>query len=75
MGNKLSDVCPPLSTEIIAALADLFAMRWGGCEKEVAPEVWQSYRRLCNPNSDEFILHNPDYYAFFTYTLFSGRVG
>lgn len=71
----LSDVCPPLSTEIVAALTDLFAMRWGGCAKEVGPEIWQSYRRLCNPDSDDFILHNPDYYAFFTYTLFSGRVG
>jgi demethylmenaquinone methyltransferase/2-methoxy-6-polyprenyl-1,4-benzoquinol methylase len=70
----LSDVCPPLSNEKIAALTDLFTMRWGNCEKEVAPEIWQNYQRLCNPNSDDFILHNPDYYAFFTYSLFSGRV-
>lgn len=68
------DVCAPLSNEIVAALADLFTMRWGSCEKEVTPEIWQDYRRLCDPDSSDFILHDPDYYAFFTYSLFSGRV-
>lgn len=70
----LRDVCSPLSNEIIAALTDLFTMRWGSCEEEVSPEIWHDYQRLCNPESDGFILHIPEYYGFFTYSLFSGRV-
>jgi hypothetical protein len=70
----LRDICPPLCDEIIAGLTDLFSMRWGSCQKEVAPEIWHDYQRLCNPDSPDFILHNSDYYAFFTYSLFSGRV-
>ncbi len=66
------DVCSPLSAEIIAALTDLLAMRWGSSEKEVAPEIWYDYQRLCHPDSPEFILNVPGYYAFFTYAVFSG---
>lgn len=68
------DICPPLSAEIIAAMIDLFTMRWGSIEKEVAPELWHDYQRLCNPDSPDFILKAADYYAFFTYSVFSGRV-
>lgn len=71
----LRDICPPLSDEITAALTDLFIMRWGSCKKEVATEIWHDYQRLCNSDSNNFILNNPDYYAFFTYSLFWGRVG
>ncbi|WP_276620531.1 class I SAM-dependent methyltransferase [Syntrophomonas wolfei] len=67
------DVCSPLSAEIIVAVSDLFIMRWGSCEKEVAPEIWHDYQRLCQPDSTEFILNVPGYYAFFTYSVFSAR--
>lgn len=68
------DICPPLNDKIVAALTDLFTMRWGSNAKEVSPEVWHDYQRLCQPASPDFILRNPDYYAFFTYSLFSGQV-
>jgi hypothetical protein len=30
---------------------------------------------LCSPTSPECILDVPGYYAFFTYTMFTGEVG
>jgi ubiquinone/menaquinone biosynthesis C-methylase UbiE len=70
----LGDVCAPLSEEVRAALMSLLDMRWGGAESEVTPEDWAAYQRLCQPESPDFILDLPDYYAFFTYTLFHGQV-
>jgi demethylmenaquinone methyltransferase/2-methoxy-6-polyprenyl-1,4-benzoquinol methylase len=32
------------------------------------------YGRLCRPESKDFILDLPEYCAFFTYSMFSGRV-
>ena len=31
-------------------------------------------QRLCEPGSADFILDLPDYYAFFTYSMFWGQV-
>jgi ubiquinone/menaquinone biosynthesis C-methylase UbiE len=64
----------PLSTDIREALTALFEMRWPGAEAELSPEDAAEYRKLCLPGSDDFILNAPDYYAFFTYTMYSGRV-
>ena len=64
----------PLSAEIRDGLAALLEMRWGGAESEVSREDWAAYRRLCQPESADFILNLPDYYAFFTYALFHGKV-
>jgi len=64
----------PLSTEICEGLAALLEMRWGGAASEVSREDWTAYRRLCQPESTDFILDLPDYYAFFTYSLFHGKV-
>ncbi len=69
------DICPPLSPEIRASLSDLFNMRWGEVGSEVSPEVWAEYQRLCHNESPDFILNIPYYYAFFTYSVFCGRVG
>jgi demethylmenaquinone methyltransferase/2-methoxy-6-polyprenyl-1,4-benzoquinol methylase len=49
-------------------------MLWGEPQPGVAPEDWEAFQRLCRPGSAEFILDIPDYYAFFTYTLFEGKV-
>jgi len=68
------DVCPPLSPEIRTALTDLFQMRWGEVHAEVIPEDWAEYQRLCCADSPDFILNVPEYYAFFTYSFFSGKV-
>jgi ubiquinone/menaquinone biosynthesis C-methylase UbiE len=56
------------------ALASLFEMLWGSPQQEVSPEDWLEYLRLCQPASPEFILDIPDYYGFFTCTLFLGKV-
>jgi SAM-dependent methyltransferase len=65
----------PLGDEMRGALVALFEMRWPGVEGELSPEDRAEYRRLCLPESPDFILDRPDYYAFFTYSMFHGRVG
>jgi demethylmenaquinone methyltransferase/2-methoxy-6-polyprenyl-1,4-benzoquinol methylase len=49
-------------------------MRRPGARAESAAEDGAEYRRLCLPESEEFIVDHPDYYGFFTYTLFQGRL-
>ena len=70
----VSEVQAPLSEELRAALAALIEMRWGGAESEVDPETWAQYEQLCDPDSPAFIVDAPDYYGFFTETLFRGTV-
>ncbi|MDY6987566.1 MAG: class I SAM-dependent methyltransferase [Thermodesulfobacteriota bacterium] len=65
----------PLSDGTRSALISLFDMRWKEARPEMAPEDWAQYERLCQPGSPDFILDLPDYYAFFTYSLFRGQVG
>ena len=64
----------PLREELHNALADLFRMRWPGVEAELSQEERTEYRRLCLPESPDYILNQADYYAFFTYSMFSGLV-
>lgn len=64
----------PLEPPVHCALASLFEMLWGVRQPELPEAAWREYRRLCAPGSADFILNIPDYYAFFTYTLFQGRV-
>jgi ubiquinone/menaquinone biosynthesis C-methylase UbiE len=70
----VGNVCAPLRDEIRSALTALFDMRWGEAESEVSPKEWKLYQHLCQPGSKDFILNLPDYYAFFTYSLFHGTV-
>lgn len=70
----VSDIHTPLSDGVRNALVSLFEMLWGGAQSEVPPEDWIEYQRLCQPESPDFILDLPDYYAFFTYSLFHGKV-
>ena len=65
----------PLTHEIRDALISLLGMRWEGAQSEVSKEDWAVYQRLSEPESSDFILDRPDYYAFFTETLFQGKVG
>jgi SAM-dependent methyltransferase len=68
-------VCAPLSDEIHQALVALFDMRWPNVENELSADDLAEFRRLCLPDSPDFILNLPDYYAFFTYTMFWGKTG
>jgi ubiquinone/menaquinone biosynthesis C-methylase UbiE len=68
------DAHAPLSDDLRGALAALFEMRWPGVESDLAQEDWAEYQRLCLPESPEFIVDHPDYYAFFTCSMFYGMV-
>jgi len=54
--------------------AQIFRHRgtWG--QLQVTTEDWSMYQRLSQPESPDFILNQPDYYAFYTYALFQARV-
>jgi demethylmenaquinone methyltransferase/2-methoxy-6-polyprenyl-1,4-benzoquinol methylase len=69
----VATVHAPLSEETRDALVELIDMRWGGSEAELTREDGETYRRLCRPESDEFILNREHYYGFFTYSLFRGK--
>jgi demethylmenaquinone methyltransferase/2-methoxy-6-polyprenyl-1,4-benzoquinol methylase len=67
----VSEVQAPLSTACRVALTSLIEMLWS--VSPAAPEADRmEYQRLCRAASPDFILNLPEYYAFFTYTLFSG---
>ena len=68
------DAHTPLTDDLRNALIALFQMRWIGVESELTQEDWAEYQRLCLPESPEFILNHPDYYAFFTCSVFCGKV-
>jgi ubiquinone/menaquinone biosynthesis C-methylase UbiE len=68
------EIHAPLSDDIRSALISLFQMRWGEPQSESPQEDWEEYQRLIQPESPDFILRVPDYYAFFTYSLFQGKV-
>ncbi|MBK8020890.1 MAG: class I SAM-dependent methyltransferase [Chloroflexi bacterium] len=65
----------PLTPGVHAALTALFQMLWMPPTPAAAEsEDWGEMQRLCSPESPDFILDQPGYYAFFTYSLFRGRV-
>jgi demethylmenaquinone methyltransferase/2-methoxy-6-polyprenyl-1,4-benzoquinol methylase len=68
------DAHAPLTDELRNALIALFEMRWPGVESELTREESAEYQRLCLPESPDFILDHSDYYAFFTYSMFHGKV-
>jgi demethylmenaquinone methyltransferase/2-methoxy-6-polyprenyl-1,4-benzoquinol methylase len=63
----------PMTSGERIALHSLFEMLWGAPQAEASSEDWAEYNRLCTPSSPDFILDIPDYYAFFTYSMFRGR--
>ena len=68
------NVQAPLSEDLRNALLTLFEMLWAGAESVATAADWVEFQRVCQPESPDFILDRPDYYAFFTYSLFRGRV-
>lgn len=68
------DTHVPLTDDHRIALQALFQMRWPGAEAELTDRDRDEYLRLCTPESPDFILNHQDYYAFFTYSMFSGTV-
>jgi demethylmenaquinone methyltransferase/2-methoxy-6-polyprenyl-1,4-benzoquinol methylase len=70
----VGDIQAPLSAECRIALTSLFEMLWAGAQPTASEADNLEYRRLCRAESPDCILNLPEYYAFFTYTLFAGRV-
>lgn len=64
----------PLDNDLRTALISLFEMLWGTPGPEASAGDRAEYERLCIPGSADCILNIPDYYGFFTYTMFRGRV-
>lgn len=52
----------------------LFEMLWGAPQFDVSEQDWKEVQCLCRADSVNFILDLPDYYGFFTYSLFQGTV-
>ena len=69
------NVFAPFNSELRDSLVSLFEMRWPGVETELSSNDKVEFHRLCKPESPDFIVDHPDYYAFFTYTVFWGYVG
>ncbi|MBU2548930.1 MAG: class I SAM-dependent methyltransferase [Proteobacteria bacterium] len=70
----IGEASSPLSPDLREALLSLFDMRWGRAGSELPEDIRREYEKLVRPDSPGFILDRTDYYAFFTYTLFQGRV-
>ena len=70
----VSTVHAPLSDEIREALKSLLEMRWSGVHQELSQDDWLEFQRLCRPDSSDYILNAPDYYGYYTYSLFQGKV-
>jgi len=70
----VGDAHAPLSDDMRSALMALLEMRWPGVQSEMTPEDWAKFQRLCQPESPDFILDLPDYYAFFTYSMFQANM-
>lgn len=68
------DAYAPLGDELREALTALVEMRWPGAEEELTAEERAEFQRLTEPASPDFILNDPSYYAFFTYSMFWGKV-
>jgi ubiquinone/menaquinone biosynthesis C-methylase UbiE len=68
------DIQAPLSGDRREALVSLLAMRWGDPKAELTADEWSEYHRICDPDSPECIIDLPDYYGFFTYTLFRAKI-
>ena len=68
------EVNSPISIDLRKAMIGLLEMRWLGVESELSEGDWTEFQRLTQPGSPDFMVDQPDYYAFFSYSMFQGRV-
>ncbi len=68
------DLRGPVTYRERDGLQALIAMRWGEARLEVSDEDWTELMRLTGPGSSDNLFDRDDYYGFFTYTMFTGRV-
>ena len=69
----VGDVHAPINETTREALSKFFPMRWPDVESELSKDDWKQYQPLSDPKSSDYILDLPDYYAFFTYSVFRGK--
>jgi demethylmenaquinone methyltransferase/2-methoxy-6-polyprenyl-1,4-benzoquinol methylase len=65
--------CAPLDEPMRKALLSLIEMRWRGAEKELSGSDRRLYLRITDPACPDFVLDLPDYYGFYTCTLFAAE--
>lgn len=68
------DVHAPLLEDQKEALDAIIEMRWGDPGSELSTEDADQFLRLRDRGSPASIVDRPDYFGFFTYSLFWGRV-
>jgi len=71
----VGEVRAPLSDSIREALISLFEMLWDQPKSGLHDRECMIFHKLTDPGSEDLILNRNDYYAFFTYTMFTGVVG
>jgi ubiquinone/menaquinone biosynthesis C-methylase UbiE len=69
----LADINAPLDDKTKNGLHLFIEMLWGDSENQISEKDWKEYKRICDPDSSEYILNNQQYYGFYTYTLFIGE--
>ena len=68
----VGDISGPLNENDKKALTILFKMLWENSSKEISQDDWKKFQEIGSPDSDNFIVNQPDYYGYYTYTLFTG---
>ena len=68
--NFVVEFQAPFSDEEKKGLMGTFKMLWNKVKPEVSDKVWAEYKRLCSPESSDFILNLPDYHGYIIYSLF-----
>jgi demethylmenaquinone methyltransferase/2-methoxy-6-polyprenyl-1,4-benzoquinol methylase len=63
----------PLKDQLRRGAAALLDMRWDGAREELSGADRELFDKLTRPDSPDYVLDLPDYYGFFTYSLFKAR--
>lgn len=71
----VQNINPPLSQDQMLALRDLVRMRWPDPSGPLPQKDQAVFERIMDEHSNQYILADPYYYGFFTYTLFSAQKG
>jgi ubiquinone/menaquinone biosynthesis C-methylase UbiE len=69
----IGDINAPLNDNDVESLVLFFDMLWSNAKEDLSIEEQETYKSITEPESKNFILNKPDYYGFYTYTLFKGK--
>ena len=70
----VAEIRSPLDETGKEALAAIIQMRWGRPMSELTDTEWAEFERLLDRRGPDSIVDAEDYYGFFTYSLFWGKV-